>query len=66
MKSSKRDKTEGNLHEAKGKIKEVVGNAVGNSDLEADGKKEQLAGKVQKKNRGTQKDCGKVISDCQV
>jgi uncharacterized protein YjbJ (UPF0337 family) len=65
MKSSKGDKTEDNLHEAKGKIKEAVGNAVGNSDLEADGKNEQLAGKVQK-NRGNQKDCGKVISDCPV
>jgi uncharacterized protein YjbJ (UPF0337 family) len=59
MKSSKRDKTEGNLHEAKGKIKKVVGNAVGNSDLEADGKKEQLAGKVQKKIGGLKKIVGK-------
>jgi uncharacterized protein YjbJ (UPF0337 family) len=59
MKSSKRDKTEGNLHEAKGKIKKVVGNAVGNSDLEADGKKEQLAGKVQKKIGELKKIVGK-------
>jgi uncharacterized protein YjbJ (UPF0337 family) len=59
MKSSKRDKTEGNLHESKGKIKEVVGNAVGNSDLEADGKKEQLAGKVQKKIGELKKIVGK-------
>ena len=59
MKSSKRDKTEGNLHEAKGKTKEVVGNAVGNSDLEADGKKEQLAGKVQKKIGELKKIVGK-------
>jgi uncharacterized protein YjbJ (UPF0337 family) len=59
MKSRKRDKTEGNLHEAKGKIKEVVGNAVGNSDLEADGKKEQLAGKVQKKIGELKKIVGK-------
>lgn len=59
MKSSKRDKTEGNLHEAKGKIREVVGDAVGNSDLEADGKNEQLAGKVQKKIGEIKKIVGK-------
>jgi uncharacterized protein YjbJ (UPF0337 family) len=47
------------LHEAKGKIKEVVGNAVGNSDLEADGKKEHLAGKVQKKIGELKKIVGK-------
>jgi len=59
VKSSQRDKTEGRLHEAKGKIKEVVGNAVGNRDLEADGKNEQLAGKVQKKIGEIKKVVGK-------
>jgi uncharacterized protein YjbJ (UPF0337 family) len=59
MKSSKQDKVEGNLHKAKGKIKEIVGNVVGNSDLEADGKNEQLAGKVQKKIGEIKKVVGK-------
>ncbi len=59
MKSSKQDKVEGNLHKAKGKIKEVVGNAIGNSDLEADGKNEKLAGKVQKKIGEIKKIVGK-------
>jgi len=59
MKSSRTDKVEGNLHQAKGKLKEVVGNAVGNSDLEAEGKNEQLAGKVQKKVGEIKKIVGK-------
>jgi len=59
MKSGKRDKAEGNVHEVKGKIKEVVGNAIGNPDLEAEGKDEKLAGKVQKKIGEIKKIVGK-------
>ena len=59
MKSSKQDKAEGNLHVAKGKVKEIVGNAVGNSDLKTDGKNEQLAGKIQKKVGEIKKVVGK-------
>ena len=59
MKSSRRDKAEGNVHEVKGKVKEVVGNAVGNRDLEAEGKTERLAGKVQKKVGQIKKIVGK-------
>jgi len=59
MKSSKRDKTEGNLHETKGKIKEIIGNAVGNRDMESEGKNEKLAGKVQKKVGEIKKILGK-------
>jgi uncharacterized protein YjbJ (UPF0337 family) len=33
----------------KGKIKEVAGKIVGNRDLEAEGKNENLGGKVQEK-----------------
>ncbi|MBF0100670.1 MAG: CsbD family protein [Desulfobacterales bacterium] len=49
MKSSTRDNAEGKMHQAKGKIKEVAGKIVGNSDLEAKGKNENLAGKAQEK-----------------
>ena len=49
MKSSSRDKTEGKHHQVKGKIKEVAGKAVGNRDLEAEGKAEHVDGKVQEK-----------------
>ena len=43
------DQVEGKLHEVKGKVKEAVGQAIGNPDLEAEGTAENLAGKVQKK-----------------
>jgi uncharacterized protein YjbJ (UPF0337 family) len=49
MKSSTKDKAEGKMHQVKGKIKEVVGKAVGNRDLKAEGKDENLEGKVQEK-----------------
>lgn len=47
MKSSTKDNAEGKMHQVKGKIKETVGNIVGNRDLEAEGKVEKLGGKVQ-------------------
>ena len=49
MKSSTKDNVEGKMHQVKGKIKETVGKAVGNPDLEAEGKVEKLEGKVQEK-----------------
>jgi uncharacterized protein YjbJ (UPF0337 family) len=49
MKPSTKDQTEGTIHEVKGKVKETVGQVIGNPDLEAEGKAENLGGKVQKK-----------------
>ena len=49
MKDSTKDKVEGAAHEAKGKIKEKVGHAMGKPDLEAEGQDENVAGKIQKK-----------------
>ena len=49
MKSSTTDKIEGALHEAKGAIKEKVGKVTNDPALEAEGKDENLSGKVQKK-----------------
>lgn len=51
MKSSTQDKSEGKWHEFKGKIKQVAGKAVWNRDLEAEGKAENIDGKVQEKIR---------------
>ena len=48
MKPSTQDRTEGNLHEVKGKIKEEVGKATNDNDLEGSGKAEKKAGTVQK------------------
>jgi len=49
MKSSTQDNTEGKWHKVKGKIKQVAGKAVGDRDLEAEGKAENFDGKVQEK-----------------
>lgn len=49
MKSSSTDQIQGELHELKGKVKEVAGQVTNNPDLETKGKGENLAGKVQKK-----------------
>ena len=49
MNDSKTDKIEGAVHEAKGKIKEKVGQVINNPDLAAEGQDENIAGKVQKK-----------------
>ena len=49
MKPSTKDEAKGKFHEVKGRIKEKVGKAINNPDLEAEGTNERLAGKVQKK-----------------
>ena len=47
--ASTNDRIEGKFHEVKGKIKETVGHAINNPDLESEGKVENLGGKLQKK-----------------
>ena len=49
MKPSTKDKAQGTFHEVKGKVKEKLGRATNNPDLEAEGQVEKIAGKVQKK-----------------
>ncbi len=49
MKQSTKDKAKGKFHEVKGKVKEKVGRATNNPDLEAEGQAEKIGGKVQKK-----------------
>jgi uncharacterized protein YjbJ (UPF0337 family) len=49
MKDSTKDKVEGAVHDAKGTIKERVGHATNNPNLEAEGQDEKVAGKIQKK-----------------
>jgi uncharacterized protein YjbJ (UPF0337 family) len=49
MKDSTKDKVEGAVHDAKGNIKEKVGHATNNPNLEAEGQDEKVAGKIQKK-----------------
>ena len=47
MKPSTDDKTSGKIHEVNGAIKQKVGEIVNDPNLEADGKAEKQAGKIQ-------------------
>ncbi len=49
MRQRTKDKAKGKFHEVKGKIKEKVGRATNNPDLEAEGQVEKIGGKVQRK-----------------
>lgn len=49
MKSSTKDKIEGGLNQASGKVKEALGKATDNPKLTAKGQAENLAGKLQSK-----------------
>jgi uncharacterized protein YjbJ (UPF0337 family) len=49
MKDSTKDKIEGTAHEVKGAVKEKVGHATNNPNLENEGADEKMGGKIQKK-----------------
>jgi uncharacterized protein YjbJ (UPF0337 family) len=49
MGQSANDQIDGKFHEVKGKIKETIGQATHNPDLESEGQVENLGGTVQKK-----------------
>jgi len=49
MKDSTKDEVKGKVHEIKGAVKEKVGHATNNPNLEEEGQDENVAGKVQKK-----------------
>jgi uncharacterized protein YjbJ (UPF0337 family) len=49
MRRSTKDKAKGKFHEVKGKVKEKVGRATNNPDLEAEGQGEKFGGKLRKK-----------------
>jgi len=49
MNSSTKNKIKGRMHEAKGKVKEEAGKAIGNPDVRDRGTAEKVAGKVQNK-----------------
>ena len=59
MKQSTKDTATGKFHEVKGKVKEKVGRATNNPDLEAEGQVEKIGGKVQKKIGQVEKLLGK-------
>lgn len=49
MKPSTEDQVQGAVHKVKGTVKEKVGQVINKPDLEAEGKGENLAGKIQQK-----------------
>jgi uncharacterized protein YjbJ (UPF0337 family) len=49
MKNSTKDKVQGGAREIKGKLKEAAGVVTGNRRLKDQGRREIIAGKVQKK-----------------
>ena len=59
MRSSTKDKIKGSLLEAKGKVKETSGKAVGNPNLQDRGTGEKVAGKALKKIGDVKKVFGK-------
>ena len=59
MKPSTENEIAGKVHEAKGKIKEKVGQLTNDPDLEGEGIGEKIAGKVQKKIGQFEKALGK-------
>jgi len=42
-----KDRIQGSVEQAKGKMKEVAGKVTGDAKLESEGKTEQVAGKIQ-------------------
>ena len=59
MKRSTKDKAKGRFHEVKGGVKEKIGRATNNPDLEAKGRAEKIGGKVQKTIGQVEKVLGK-------
>jgi uncharacterized protein YjbJ (UPF0337 family) len=49
MKQSTKDKVQGKIHETKGAVKEKIGHATNNPNLEAEGTDEKVGGTIQKK-----------------
>ncbi|NWF56524.1 MAG: CsbD family protein [Syntrophaceae bacterium] len=59
MKPSTKNQTDGNFHKARGKLKEIAGKLTMNPKLEAEGKDEKRAGKIQEKIGQIEKVLGK-------
>ena len=59
MKSSTKDRAQGRAEEAKGKIKEKAGRALGNPRMEDRGTADRVGGKVQRKVGEVKKVFGK-------
>ena len=61
--SINKDQVKGRTEEAKGKIKEIAGDLVGNEKLEAEGKIQKNLGKAQAKFGDVKKDVKDAVKD---
>lgn len=58
-----KDEIEGKFDQAKGSVKETVGRAVNDSDLESEGRGDQTGGKVQEGFGTARRKVGEAIED---
>jgi uncharacterized protein YjbJ (UPF0337 family) len=58
-----RDQVAGRTDQAAGEVKETVGEATGDKELEREGLGEQLAGKVQEREGDRKEDIGDLVDD---
>ena len=58
-----RDELEGKLDQAKGKVKETIGRATDDNDLEAEGRADNAGGKVQEGFGKGRRKVGEAIED---
>ena len=60
-----KDRIEGSLEQAKGKVKETAGKATGDAKLENEGKVDQVAGKFQNAVGGAKDAAKEAVDDLQ-
>lgn len=58
-----RDEVEGKLDQAKGKVKETVGRAINDDELEAEGRADHAGGKVEEGFGKARRKVGEAIED---
>lgn len=58
-----KDRIQGSAEQAKGKVKEVVGKVTGNAKLEAEGKTQKTAGKIQNAIGGLKDTLKEAVKD---
>ena len=58
-----KDRVEGSLKQAKGKVKEVAGKVTGDAKLQGEGKADQAAGKVQNTVGGLKDKLKEAVED---
>ncbi len=58
-----KNERDGNVDQAKGKVKQAVGDLVGNDKLKAEGKVDETVGKAKTAVGGVQKKVGAAVED---